>query len=258
MSDESRGAARSETRFSEEEERYLTRAPIDIAYILRSTVQKGAMVTAYFDGGDGFALTSLLEVSPELDRMIFDVPAQARLAAGIAASRNIMFVSSHEGIKIKFQIEGAAATLHDGKPAFESRLPTAVLRLQRRENYRIACPLSQPVMCAIPFTSEGEAHTAAMVVLDVSLGGLAILNQHPQLNLEPGNVYRNCIVTLPDVGSFASAIEARSSHQVALKNGMVTMRSGCRFLEPPQAGLNMLQRYTMKLERERNARFGRS
>ena len=256
MSNDPRAAPRSEARFSEEESRYLTRAPVDIAHILRQSVQKAAMVTAYFNDADGFALTSLLEVSPEEDRMVFDVPAQPSQAAGIASSHRIMFVSSHEGIKIKFQVERATPILYDGRPAFESRMPRAVLRLQRRENYRASCSLSNPVMCAVPFTSEGEAHSADMPALDVSLGGIAILNQHHSLNLEPGCVYRNCIITLPDVGSFACTIEARSSRQVQLKNGMVTMRSGCRFIDPPQSGLNMVQRYTMKRERARSAGLG--
>lgn len=246
-----------EAHFTEEEERYLIRSSADIAYILRRAAEKAAMVTAYFGDGSDFALTAFLDVAPELNRLVFDLPAQRSQASKLVAGGRITFVTNQEGVKIKFQVEGATATEHEGRPALASPMPVAVLRLQRREFYRAPCPLSNPVICAIPYTSQGAAHSAEMVVLDVSLGGIAILDQHHELSLEQGRVYENCAITFPEVGYFSTTLEVRNTQQVTLKNGMVTVRSGCKFIEPPAAGIALVQKYTMKLERQRSSRFER-
>jgi c-di-GMP-binding flagellar brake protein YcgR len=244
-----------EAHFTEEESQFLVRAPQDVTYILRSALAKSAMVTAYFEGEGGFAITSLLEVSPESDELIFDVPAQPHLTGRLLASPQITFVTSQSGVKIKFQVEGAAPKLHDGRPALAARMPTAVLRLQRRESFRVACPISTPVKCTIPFNADGKAQRAELVALDISQGGIGLINMHHSLNLEQRVDYKDCVVSLPGVGSFTTTLEVRSAQQVTLKNGQTTMRAGCRYRNPENGALAMVHRYTQRLERERGARF---
>jgi len=246
-----------EVHFTEEEKQHLTTSGADIAHILRRAAEKGAMVTAYFGEGDDFAITSFLHVMPEEDWLIFDLPAQRSQGVKLAEARRITFVTNQEGVKIKFFVEGASSTQYDGRPALASRLPKSLVRLQRREFYRAPTPLSTPVTCAIPYSSEGQSYSAEMVVMDVSLGGVAILDQHHRLNLEPGKVYADCVIKFPDVGSFTTSLEVRNTQQVTLKNGMVTVRAGCRFVDPPQAGVGLVQKFTMKLERQRSSRFER-
>jgi len=145
--------------------------------------------------------------------------------------------------------------IHAGRPALTARLPAEVVRLQRRETFRVACPLSRPVRCTIPYTRAGKAEKAELAVLDISQGGVALMNMHPQLTLAPGGVHADCTVSMPDVGVFRTALEVRSAHEVTLKNGQVTMRAGCQFVDPEAGALAMVHKLIMRLERERSGRF---
>lgn len=243
--------------FSEEETPFLLRSVREIAQILGNVHERAALVTAYFGAGSDFALTSILDVAPEEDRFVFDIPSQPDHTRRLVASRHAMFVTHQDGIRIKFAVEGVTPMVFEGRPALVAAMPNELLRLQRREFYRVSCPLSNPVKCTLAYTSEGAACTAELIVLDLSQGGLALMDQHHRMSPEPGMVYENTIIELPGVGSFSTTLEVRNRFEVTLKNGLVTMRAGCRFVRPAANAQGMLQKYTMKLERELNSRLGR-
>jgi c-di-GMP-binding flagellar brake protein YcgR len=249
-------AAQSETRFSQEERTFLVHSPGEIAHLLRSAAKRVAMFTVYFDRSADFAMTSILEVDSERGELVFELPAQPHLARRIVDGAQIMLVTYQDGIKIKFALHGATPVLFDGTPALRAALPLELLRLQRRETFRVACPLSNPVRCSVPYVSEGRRETADLVVVDLSLGGVSLTVQHPTLSLEPGDLFADCRIALPAVGTFATGLEVRNAYQITLKNGTSAMRSGCRFVDVSHSALALVQKYIMKLERERNARFG--
>jgi len=255
MAGEERQARSPESLFTEEELNFLVTAPAAVAQILRAAMERSAMVTVYADASGQFAITSILEVVPESGRLLFDLPAQPEVAAALQRTDTATFVTMHDGIKIKFQVRSPATAIFGGRPALAASLPTEVVRLQRREAFRVACPLSRPVRCAIPYAKAGKADKAELAVLDISQGGVALLNMHPQLTLAPGNVYESCTISMPEIGVFGTALEVRSAHEVTLKNGQVTMRAGCRFVNPDPSAQAMVHRLVMRLERERSSRF---
>lgn len=244
-----------ESHFTEEELNFLVSAPAGVVQILRAAMARSAMVTVYADASGQFAITSILEVLPESDRLIFDLPAQPEVAAALQRTGTATFVTTQDGIKIKFQVGAPSMAIHAGRPALAAALPAEVVRLQRRETFRVACPLARPVRCTIPYTKAGKPEKAELAVLDISQGGVALMNMHPQLTLAPGNVYADCTIAMPDVGVFKTALEVRSAYEVTLRNGQVTMRAGCRFVDPEAGALPMVHKLIMRLERERSGRF---
>lgn len=256
MPDQDESPTPPQGTFTEEEKRFLIESRFEIAHILQSAVDKALRVTAHYSRSE-FVMTSFLAVEPDLDRLVFELPPERGKAARITSSREITFITNQDGIRIKFRADGAAMTTHEGQPALVSRLPPALVRLQRREYFRVTCPLENPAVCVIPSAAQGQAHKTEAAVLDLSLGGVMLRNPHAELDLKVGEVLKDCVVSLPEVGSFTTAIEVRTAHPVTLKNGSVTMHVGCRFIDPPAAGLTKVQLYTMVLER-RNAKFGGS
>lgn len=248
-------ATRPEGMLSEEERRFVIDAPVEIAQILESTVRKESPVSAFYKP-DEYVLTAFLAVEPERDRLVFRLPEDPGQTALITSSQEIAFVTSQDRITIKFSVDRAETTTHDGQPALVSPLPSTLVRLQRREYFRVACPPGIPVTCAVPFTLQGQAQKAEITVNDLSMGGVSLIDQHPRLALKPGTVYKDCSFKLPDVGSFTATIEVVNSYQVTLTDGTVSKRSGCRFVKPPQDGLSKIQRYTMMRE-QRSAKVDR-
>jgi len=245
-----------ETHFTEEEERFLLRAPAEIAQILRSACNRSAMLTAYFGDGSAFTLTSLLEVDPEADYLLFDMPAQRNVVPRMIDTGPVTFTTNLDGIKIKFQVDGLTLVAEEEREGLAARLPEAVARLQRREFFRVGCPVSNPPACTIPYSTGGQSLRAEFEVADLSLGGVALMVRKQKLALEPGNVYKDCVIALPGESTFTVTIEVRNIQSIELRTGTAT-RVGCRFLEPRAEAITRLQRYTMRVERERNARFGK-
>lgn len=92
-------------------------------------------------------------------------------------------------------------------------------------------------------------------LVDISCGGIAILDDQRQLNIAVGTRYTDCQVDLPGIGLLEINIEIRNSQDLTLLNGRTTRRVGCEFLNLSSRTLATVQRYIMKLERERNAKM---
>jgi len=248
-------ATQPEGILTEEERRFLIESPVEIAHILQATLLKGSPVSAYYKP-DEFVLTTLVAVEPELDRLVFRAPQDPVQTKLITSSPEVTFVTSQDRITIKFHVDRVETTTHEGSPALVTPLPLALVRLQRREYFRVACPPGIPLKCMIPFTTKGPAQKAEMMVNDLSMGGVSLSNQHPGLKLEPGKIYKDCAFSLPDVGAFNTALEVVNAYEVTLQDGTNVKRAGCRFVNPPPAGLAKVQRYTMMLE-QRSAKIDR-
>ncbi len=245
-----------ERSFSDEEARYITSSPGEIVAILRACMRKGTLVTAYFNGGKDFVLTAILAVNPESGEVVFDLPPHNEQLQRMLASPRVLFVTSEDGIKIKFSVDGLAPQPHGGREAVAGRIPDTVLRMQRRENYRASCLLTQPLKCRVTTTVDGKETEAELTVLDISCGGISVIDSHPHVHFEKDAVYDHCLIDLPGIGSIKTGLQVCNSFEVTLKNGSVCKRSGCRFVGAHPSLPGMVQRYIMKLERDRNPHFG--
>lgn len=230
-------------------------AQAEIVHILHHAIERRALVSVYREGGANLALTTLLEADAARDELVFDVPQREEHTARLVGAAHLTFVTSESGIKLKFQVEGAAVRMYRGHPALVSHLPRTMLRLQRREYFRIATPLTDPPLVTLLSANAGDAPGVGLPVLNVSLGGVALMDQHPTLNLAAGQRYVGCQIKLPHVGTFRTGLEVRSCQEIALRNGMKARRAGCLLIAPEPAAAGLLQRYIMGLERARNPRF---
>jgi c-di-GMP-binding flagellar brake protein YcgR len=134
---------------------------------------------------------------------------------------------------------------------FKVRIPREMLRLQRREYYRLVTSVINPVKCMIN-TSAGLIET---VVVDISIGGVGVLAYREEGVLKAGEVYQGCRITLPGTGEFALSLSVRTTFDITLKNGRLTHRAGCQFIDLPASVETAIQRYIIRVERERRARY---
>jgi c-di-GMP-binding flagellar brake protein YcgR len=152
-------------------------------------------------------------------------------------------------VKVQFSTGPLRQVDFNGRPAFRTQLPTSLLKLQRREYYRLATPMRAPLTCVIP---AGEERIEASVT-DISIGGAGLSGFPPEHVLEPGNQYAGCRIALPEEGTILTALEVCSVQDVTLRSGTVVKRAGCRFVGLPASQQAMVQRYITRIERERVA-----
>lgn len=228
--------------------KYLVESGAEIVYILRAIAQKTELITAYFNRGADFLPTSILYV--DADAVVLDCGPNPEINKKILRADKIMFMTSQDRVKVQFTADRIEEVIFEGRDAFRIPLPAALLKLQRREFYRLTTPIGHPVACTIPLEGGGRLEVA---LVDISIGGIGITLPETQVKVEPQMVFRSCSFMLPEVGTIVTALEIRSTFNVTLKNGLTARRAGCQFIDLPGNMQSMIQRYIIKIERERRA-----
>ncbi|HXF45769.1 MAG TPA: flagellar brake protein [Burkholderiaceae bacterium] len=232
---------------SPELERFQMYSQVEIVALLRQLRDEGVLVTAYFDGEPGFAVTVVLDVNADFEEVIFDAAAEPIAHKRLLASKHIVFVGFLDHVKVQFIARLAEATLHDGRPAFRVRLPEQLLRLQRRDFFRVRPPLSKPAKCLVPYGDDGKQYES-LRVLDLSVGGLAVLTYPEKFDLPAGRLIENCFLDLPGVGSINVGIAVR--HVDPLPKDDKARRCGCEFVDMAPGARVLLQRYINQVDAE--------
>jgi c-di-GMP-binding flagellar brake protein YcgR len=232
---------------------YLLHSRGEVLFVLRSLVTATDRITVHFNEGRDFFLTTLLTV--EDDAVILDCGGDAEVNRRAQTAPRLYCVTSHEKVRIQFVLHQLQPCQFAGKPAFRAPLPESLLRLQRREYYRLTAPVAHPLKCRIPMPVTHDAHlTIEASVLDISGGGLAVIKPPTGMTLTPGMEFANCRVELPEVGILVATLQVKSVFEVTLRTGAQVTRAGCQFINLPGQMLTLVQRYIIKVERERKAR----
>lgn len=234
----------------EDLERYLLHSRVEILALLRVLIERRAPVTVRFDGGEDFIVSALLAVNPDFEELVFDAAAQDATNRRLLAAPRLVFGTVLDGVRIQFATQRAAATTFEALPALRVRLPDSVLRLQRRDHFRIAPPLARPLALDAPDASGARVK---LRVLDISCGGAAVALAPPGVALQTGELLRGCAIELPEGMRIVFDAEVRSVEPGRAPGG--ASRCGLRFLNLPGTALAALQRYILRLDRERRARL---
>lgn len=234
----------------EDLERYRLYSRVEILALLRVLIERRATVTVQADAPDDFIVSTLLAVNPDFEELVFDAAANDAANRRLLEAGRLSFSTSLDGVRIHFATQRAAPTVFDGLAALRVRVPETVLRLQRRDHFRVAPPLARPLELEAPHPAGGRVR---LRVLDISCGGAAVALAPPQLALAPGELLRGCAVELPGPVRLVFDAEVRSVEPGRGPGGAT--RCGLKFVNLPGAALTAIQRYVLQLDRERRARL---
>ena len=237
-----------------DQSKYLIHSRVGILGILDTLHEAGSLVTAYFGAGNDFLLTSIATVRPDQSEVIMDYGADSAANQRALQARRITFVAAHDRIKIQFVATSVTKVRYGGRDAFGIPIPTELLRLQRREYFRITTPLSRPLKCLIAPQSPAVPGPTEATIIDISCGGVALLDSSEPGNIETGVCFRGCRIILPDAGTVTADILVKSVFDVTLKSGTKHKHVGCEFVGMPERERAVIQRYINKVERERRSR----
>lgn len=232
---------------------YLLHSANEILFVLRSMVKDGSRITVYFNEGKDFLLTTVIAVDEE--GLVLDYGSSAEMNRRAEQAKKLFCVASHDRVRVQFLLRGVRQVDFEGSPAFRADLPDTLLRLQRREYYRLTTPVARPLKCQVPLSwADGSQDALEINVVDISGGGLAVMAPPEGIAFEPGMEFPNCRVELPEVGIIAATLIVRNLFDITLRSGMVVKRAGCQFIDLPGPMLTLIQRYIIRVERERKAR----
>jgi c-di-GMP-binding flagellar brake protein YcgR len=227
----------------------------EIVALLRQISEKKQLIRMLVKGEADVCVTSLLGVDPDNGTIVLDRSISQEQNARIIAAPKVMCETSLDKIRILFHVGGLRETQFEGGIALAADIPPRLIRLQRREFYRMATPVTTPVRATIPLPPALGGGTTVLPLADISCGGIALLDNKHQLGSTIGETFPNCRIEVPDVGPVTTSLQIRNSLEMTLLNNKTTRRLGCQFVDISRGNMAAVQRYITKLERERNARL---
>lgn len=225
----------------------------EIQSILHGIAQEGARAVLYYGESNDFILTTLLGVNEQ--GLWVDTGSLADDNKRILHSKKIIFISSHHQVKVQFVAHHIENALFNNGAAFHLPLPDSMLRIQRRDYFRLTTPVNNPLRCIIPVTPPAHPvqpgtliSKREVTIMDISVGGVALVCEEYDTELQPGKIYPDCKISLPDIGTVTATVKVKSAFEITLRNGLVNKRVGCEFIYLNGDAAALLQRYVTHLQ----------
>ena len=242
---------------SDDYSRYLLHSRTEILAILRNLIQKGSLITVYFDLGRSFLLTSMVALSENNAEFMLDNGSNDEMNRKALLAERLILTTVLDKVKVQFRISRVRSATHAGHPVFVAAVPESLLRLQRREYFRLATPIANPIrMTAAMERPDGNPIHLDLPLLDISGGGVGLMASVDQAQyFERGDLLPECRIVLPNEGMLVASLSVRNLFDVTTRTGAKHVRVGCEFADLPSARLSMVERYITRVERERKARL---
>lgn len=244
-------------RDSQANSRYAVWSKSEIVHILNSIQNQNVLVSLSTEKTGDVFLSSIIDVDHHNNMLVMD-PAQNRAVnERFVSGQKVVFEAMLDQVRVYFTVSRVWHCIHKGEAGLCMHIPESIVRLQRRDYFRVHLPSSRPVLCAIPSQENpSESDWVAAIVDDLSLGGIAILFNEGEMQAEYGMIFKGCRFSLPDIGEIEADLEVRNITQIPLKKGGKKIRLGCQFVSLNSSVQTKLQRYIIKLECERRAKMG--
>ena len=226
----------------------------EILFILQDLAEKGTRSALYYDAAHDFIMTTVLAATDE--GIWLDVGPFPPENKRVLLSDKITLVSLHQHVKIQFEAHDIQSATFDDADAFFIGMPDYLLRIQRREYFRLSIPFSTPIKCIIPVIlgnpdkPDSPAVIREFPVMDISGGGIALLCGEDETELQPGSIFQDCQIPLPGFGVLKATLHVKSNVKFTTRNDVVSVRKGCEFHHLNSQMNSLLQRYITYLQSE--------
>ncbi|HEY6095833.1 MAG TPA: flagellar brake protein [Gallionellaceae bacterium] len=233
--------------YGDEEQKFLIASGTEIRRILHEAAQEKSRAILYFDRGKQFIQTRIVGVDAE--GVWLDAGPDESFNRPLLNSRDLVLVSLHQQAKIQFEGGHIRLATHADKPAFHMPVPGKLLRLQRRDYFRLAIPPdAAPLKCVVPVQGHETAAAGEVTIMDISVGGVALVCEEHTVHLEEGQIYPDCRIELPGIGILKVTIQVRNVFELADKQGLATRHAGCEFMNLNGQMSMLLQRYIAQMQ----------
>lgn len=219
---------------------------------IKMIVRKELAVTAYIVDADGKKLknfsTQLIGVNQEHNLLIFDTSPNDEINQLVIDTKRLFCATSIHDIPIEFELTSPKQAKLAGKLVFVSQLPENLIRMQRRQFFRVTIPNSISAVCYFQTADKN----IKMEIHDISIGGLSIMiiGDFP-LPFEMYNVYEKCEVQLSIGNNLKLDLEVRNHLKKPPIRKKPVIQVGFAFRNISEAEMNQIQRFIFNIESQR-------
>jgi c-di-GMP-binding flagellar brake protein YcgR len=234
------------------EQRFHITGRMAVLFSLGEYVHGREQFTVYFNEGRESFLTYLLAVRPETGELIVDVSGSPQVNAHFLESARNIFVARPEGVSVQFAAGKSWRVDFDGEVAFALPAPKFIIRLQRREYFRVTTPVAKPILVSVRVPDKGLDLTLPMH--DLSVAGCGLCADNVTQLLDIGMAVPYCDFVLPGAHETAISTRAVLRHvtPVSRQPGQSQFRIGLQFDQLQHVMEHRIQRYIVQLEHERH------
>ena len=219
----------------------------EIRALLRQLMDQ--VVPLNLSASDGSAYTTTLwTVDSAAERVSFTADLSAHAVHDIVEADECVAVAYLDRIKLQFDV-GDLVLVHGQKSCvLQARLPRELFRFQRRNTFRVrtlerTSPTASFRHPGIPDMS------VALRVLDVSIGGCALLQPSNVPNLQPGAVIKGVRLSLDAETQIDAGLLLHHVTSTGAENG--TVRLGCGIVGMSPTAQRALQLYIDQTQKRR-------
>lgn len=228
---------------------YTLNSRAEILFQLHAIQKRKLLVNLDLTGSRQIVVTSVLAINEANNTLILDSARGDALNHELMSGKGAEFIAQIDGVSITFATGPVTLCDFEKLPALRMDIPRSLIRLQRREHFRVPMPIAHPVKCIVASTLEAEPEPITAHIMDISGGGVAIADSSGRLGMETGRTLPGCRLLLPETAAIVTSLEVRNSTQVRLPNGVFQTRLGCKFIDLPKDMAVVLQRYITDIER---------
>jgi c-di-GMP-binding flagellar brake protein YcgR len=229
---------------------------LEILFYLNLLAKRRCLFTAYIDDGRRFFLTSIVAVDEPTNTLFLDPSHAEENNADAGAARQITLVTNLDRVKMQIRLPALCGVPHQGQQVLAAPIPTQLLRLQRREFFRLEPPLAAPIVCQLATPKDsGQFHSFELTLSDISGGGVSLIGPTEIAEHFPRDaLFPQCRLEIPDEGVIQVNLRVRKTVEISARDGQHSLRIGCEFVSLPGSRLAFIERYITRIERERKAR----
>ena len=235
---------------------YFLDNPREITFFLDLLKKRGCILTAYLNDGRQFFLTSILAVDAASGTFLLDRPPAGEDILPVTTAKRVTLAGTLENIKLQLRLTALQDAAHNNQNALSAIIPERMLRLQRREYFRLEPPHTQPVLCTLSATKIPDASQPLTLPLsNISGGGVSLVAPTAYADFfRRDALFQDCRLEIPDEGVILVNLRVRKTVEISPQKGHHSLHVGCEYIGLPGSRLMMIERYIARIERERKAR----
>jgi c-di-GMP-binding flagellar brake protein YcgR len=238
-------------------EEFLLRGRRQVRQVLQELIRSRALISVHLLPGGLSFLSTVVTLSDDEEWVFLDASPNQTIHRRSLQAERLFCVAQLNKIRIQFRLFNLVEKPVGRHLTLAAPIPDEVLRLQRRDSFRLQVPLSYGLKCVLPSQENKGNHDQAelwekgveVLVADISAGGLSI--ELPSSKTAPavGDKITGCCLKLPD-NLINVDLEVRNHGLHILNNGKHVLRLGCSFISLPTQAANQIQRFIYQVERE--------
>jgi len=226
---------------------FLVSDAVEVKGLLKALMDQ--VVPLNLSASDGSAYTTTVwTVDPHAGKLSFTADMQAVGVQDIVEADECVAVAYLDRVKLQFDVHDLVLVQGQKASVLQARLPRELYRFQRRGAYRVRTLERTAPTAAFRHPSIPDM-SLALRVLDVSVGGCALLLPSNVPPLQPGAVIKGVRLSLDPDTVVDLALMLHHVTSTGAENGSV--RLGCGFAAMSGSGERALQKYIDQTQKRR-------